>query len=120
MSSAACIAAALRSKLTANRLRSVSFIAASTSVSASELSLRSTAASRRAASAAAASPGTASSSRAVLAAVGSADVRERVLQDSWHVATLDVDAPVVTAETLALVQRVAGVAGVAGMAGAAG
>jgi len=52
----------------------------------------------------------ASSSAAVLAGVGSSEVSERVLHRSWHVATLDDDAPVVTAATLELVARVAGVA----------
>ena len=49
----------------------------------------------------------AASSAAVLAGVSSADVRTEVLQDSWHVATLDHDAPAITAATLDLVRRVA-------------
>lgn len=50
----------------------------------------------------------AASSAAVLSGVSSTDVRETVLQDSWHVATLDADAPLITAATLDLVQRVRG------------
>lgn len=49
----------------------------------------------------------AASSAAVLDGVSSRDVRTRVLEDSWHVATLDRDAPAITAATLDLVARVA-------------
>lgn len=47
----------------------------------------------------------ASSSALVLARTGAADVREEVLGRSRHVATLDHDAPRITAATLALVER---------------
>jgi len=50
----------------------------------------------------------ASSSALVLARTGAADVREEVLQRSRHVATLDHDAPRITAATLALVERTCG------------
>lgn len=49
----------------------------------------------------------AASSALVLARVTSRDVREQVLARSWHVATLDHDAPAVTAATLDLVARLA-------------
>ncbi len=47
------------------------------------------------------------SSEVVLSSISSTDVRHQVLHRSWHVATLDVDAPLVTAATLDLVRRVA-------------
>ena len=47
----------------------------------------------------------ASSSAQVLSSVSSTDVREEVLARSLHVATLDHDAPRITAATLELVQR---------------
>ncbi|SDQ33420.1 carboxylesterase [Quadrisphaera sp. DSM 44207] len=48
-----------------------------------------------------------SSSALVLSSVSSTDVREHVLADSYHVATLDHDAPAISATTLDLVRRVA-------------
>ncbi len=49
----------------------------------------------------------AASSAAVLAGVSSREVRTAVLERSWHVATLDADAPAITGATLELVRRVA-------------
>ncbi len=49
----------------------------------------------------------AASSEVVLRSVSSHDVRSRVLERSWHVATLDADAPLITEATLDLVARVA-------------
>jgi carboxylesterase len=46
----------------------------------------------------------------LLAKVGSSDVREVVLHDSYHVATLDNDAPLIYAESLAFVRSHAGAA----------
>lgn len=51
------------------------------------------------------------SSAVVLAGISSTDVREQVLANSWHVATLDADAPLVTGATLDLVHRVRAVQG---------
>jgi carboxylesterase len=48
----------------------------------------------------------ASSSRRVLEAVSSRDVTETVLQDSYHVATLDNDAPRIFEDTAAFIARV--------------
>jgi carboxylesterase len=48
----------------------------------------------------------ASSSATVLDAVGSADKEERILAESYHVATLDNDAPQIFAESAAFVARV--------------
>lgn len=48
-----------------------------------------------------------SSTAAVLAGVSSPDVRDVVLADSYHVATLDHDAPTIFEESLAFVRRVA-------------
>lgn len=62
----------------------------------------------------------AASSAAVLAGVSSTHVRERVLERSWHVATLDADAPVVTAETLDLLARLDGAAAGPAAAGTVG
>jgi carboxylesterase len=50
-----------------------------------------------------------SSGRLILAGISSRDVTERVLTDSYHVATLDNDAPQIFAESAAFVARVAGV-----------
>ena len=50
----------------------------------------------------------ASSSATVLDAVGSAEKEERILQDSYHVATLDNDAPRIFEESAAFVARVTG------------
>lgn len=50
----------------------------------------------------------ASSTAAVLAGVSSDDVRDVELTESYHVATLDHDAPTIFAESLALVRRVLG------------
>ena len=47
-----------------------------------------------------------SSTAAVLAGVSSADVSDVVLTDSYHVATLDHDAPVIFERSLGFVQRV--------------
>jgi carboxylesterase len=41
----------------------------------------------------------------VLSGVSSADKREVVLNDSYHVATLDHDAPLIFAETVEFIQR---------------
>lgn len=49
----------------------------------------------------------ASSSRVVLDTVRSADVAEIVLDDSYHVATLDNDAPRIVKESLAFISRLA-------------
>ena len=49
----------------------------------------------------------ASSTAALLAGVASVDVREMVLEDSYHVATMDNDAAAIFAESLAFVRRVA-------------
>jgi carboxylesterase len=49
-----------------------------------------------------------SSTAAVLAGVSSADVTDVVLHDSYHVATLDHDAPLILEESLAFVRRVTG------------
>ncbi len=50
----------------------------------------------------------ATNSAAVLAGVSSRDVTEIVLEDSYHVATLDNDAERIHKESLAFVDRVAG------------
>lgn len=47
-----------------------------------------------------------SSARIILGSVSSRDVQERVLADSYHVATLDNDAPVIFEESAAFVERV--------------
>lgn len=47
----------------------------------------------------------ASSARIILGGVGSADVREELLTDSYHVATLDNDAPHLFAQSLAFIRR---------------
>lgn len=49
-----------------------------------------------------------SSARIILAGISSRDVTERVLTDSYHVATLDHDAPRILAESADFVARVAG------------
>ncbi len=54
-----------------------------------------------------------SSTAAVLAGVSSPDVRDVVLADSYHVATLDHDAPTIFEESLTFVRRVADRTGVA-------
>ncbi|HSX68936.1 alpha/beta hydrolase [Nocardioides sp.] len=46
-----------------------------------------------------------SSARIILGSVGSADVREELLTDSYHVATLDNDAPHLFAESLTFIRR---------------
>lgn len=51
----------------------------------------------------------ASSSRTVLGAISSRDVEERILADSFHVATLDHDAPRIFEESAAFVARVTAV-----------
>jgi carboxylesterase len=50
-----------------------------------------------------------SSGRAIQSRVGSTDVREELLEDSYHVATLDNDAQQIFEGSLAFVERVAGV-----------
>lgn len=49
-----------------------------------------------------------SSSRIILRTVSSRDAREIVLEDSYHVATLDHDAPLIERESVAFVARVTG------------
>ena len=49
----------------------------------------------------------ASSGKLVLARVSSTDVTDVVLHDSYHVATIDEDAPLVFARSVEFVQRVA-------------
>jgi len=48
----------------------------------------------------------AASTRLILAGVASTDTTERVLEDSYHVATLDNDADLIAEGTLSFVQRV--------------
>jgi carboxylesterase len=50
-----------------------------------------------------------SSAETIRASVSSADVREELLEDSFHVATLDNDAPRIFAGSVEFVDRVAGV-----------
>jgi carboxylesterase len=50
-------------------------------------------------------------SRVVLAEIGSTDVTEVVLQRSYHVATLDYDAPEIFARSVEFIRRVTGQAG---------
>ena len=50
-----------------------------------------------------------SSGRAIRASVGSGDVREELLENSYHVATLDNDAPQIFEGSVAFIERVAGV-----------
>ncbi len=50
----------------------------------------------------------ASSARKVLTSVSSRDVTETLLEDSYHVATLDNDAPRIFADTAAFIARVTG------------
>ena len=59
-----------------------------------------------------------SSGRIIMSTVSSRDLEERVLEDSYHVATLDNDAPAVFEGTVAFVRRVTGSTG--GSPGAAG
>lgn len=47
-----------------------------------------------------------SSARIILGGISSRDTTERVLEDSYHVATLDNDAPVIFAESAAFIERV--------------
>ena len=49
-----------------------------------------------------------SSSRALNAGLSSKDFEERVLEDSYHVATLDNDAPRIFAESAEFIERVTG------------
>jgi carboxylesterase len=49
----------------------------------------------------------ASSGRTVLASISSRDVTETLLEDSFHVATLDNDAPRIFADSTAFIRRVA-------------
>ena len=53
----------------------------------------------------------ASSSALVLSSVGSADTTEVVLPDSYHVATLDNDAPLILQQSLAFAERLAATVG---------
>ena len=50
-----------------------------------------------------------SSGRAIRASVSSGDVREELLENSYHVATLDNDAPQIFEGSVAFIERVAGV-----------
>jgi len=50
----------------------------------------------------------ASSARRVLTSISSRDVTETLLEDSYHVATLDNDAPRIFADTAAFIARVTG------------
>ena len=50
-----------------------------------------------------------SSGRAIQESVGSADVREEMLENSYHVATLDNDAPRIFEGSVTFIERVAGV-----------
>jgi carboxylesterase len=47
-----------------------------------------------------------SSSRIILGALSSRDVTQRMLEDSYHVATLDNDAPAIFEESAEFVRRV--------------
>ena len=47
-----------------------------------------------------------SSSRAINAGLSSKDFEERILEDSYHVATLDNDAPRIFAESAEFIERV--------------
>ncbi|MET7284069.1 alpha/beta fold hydrolase [Kribbella sp. NPDC005582] len=60
----------------------------------------------------------ASSARRVLTSISSRDVTETLLEDSYHVATLDNDAPRIFADTAAFITRVTGIARVTGPADA--
>jgi carboxylesterase len=51
-----------------------------------------------------------SSGRAIQSSVSSSDVREELLENSYHVATLDNDQPQIFEGSVAFIQRVAGVA----------
>jgi carboxylesterase len=48
----------------------------------------------------------ASSSALVLSRISSTDVTELLLEESYHVATLDNDAPLIFAESAAFIERV--------------
>ena len=50
-----------------------------------------------------------SSASTIQAMLGSTDVRERMLENSYHVATLDNDAPLIFAESAEFIARVAGI-----------
>jgi carboxylesterase len=60
----------------------------------------------------------ASSARRVLTSISSRDVTETVLEDSYHVATLDNDAPRIFDDTAAFIARVTSTARVTGPADA--
>ena len=47
-----------------------------------------------------------SSGRIIMSAVSSRDLEERVLEDSYHVATLDNDAETIFAESVEFIRRV--------------
>ena len=47
-----------------------------------------------------------SSGRAILSSISSRDVTETLLEDSYHVATLDNDAPRIFADSAAFIRRV--------------
>jgi carboxylesterase len=49
-----------------------------------------------------------SSARIISATVSSRDVTERVLENSYHVATLDNDAPTIFEESVHFIRRVTG------------
>ena len=57
-----------------------------------------------------------SSGRIILATVSSRDLEERVLEDSYHVATLDHDAPAIFEGTVEFIRRITGDAAPAGPA----
>jgi carboxylesterase len=52
-----------------------------------------------------------SSGRAVLSSISSRDVTETLLEDSYHVATLDNDAPRIFADSTAFIRRLSGMSG---------
>jgi carboxylesterase len=54
------------------------------------------------------------STKLILEGVSSTDITERILDDSYHVATLDNDAPTIFAESAAFAKRVATQTGTAG------
>jgi carboxylesterase len=49
-----------------------------------------------------------SSARIILTRVSSTDVTERILENSYHVATLDNDAPAIYEESAEFIRRVTG------------
>jgi carboxylesterase len=49
-----------------------------------------------------------SSARIIAGSVSSREVTERILENSYHVATLDNDAPAIFAESVEFIRRVTG------------